>query len=141
MGERNGTTALAGWRRRLVVLLTGLSMASVRWPWDSGWIITAILAVLLLFGLGIGVTGARFAAFGRGVAQARLPVASALQEIKSDPAVRISFHIRALALVGVLFLMTNKPGLLESVTILVVAIVLGAGSVLLAARGEPSPTT
>ncbi len=123
-----------------VVLLTGLGMASIRWSWDSGWILAAIFAVLLMFALGAGLTGTRFAAFGRGVAEGRIPITSALQEIRSDPAVRISFHTRAVLLVAVLFLMTNKPGPVGALVVLVLALAIGVGSVLVAPTREPSPT-
>ena len=62
------------------------------------------------------------AAIGRAVASNASIAASALQ----DPLLTISMHTRVAMAVGIVFLMTLKPGMGESLLAIVIAALIGA---------------
>jgi hypothetical protein len=90
----------------LVLLLTGLYLATAYWQWRGAWMGSGILGLVAVGAVGGVMTGRRVArlrtSLGAGETGASLG--------ESLPALRASLGIRAALLVGVVYLMTVKPG-------------------------------
>jgi len=125
-----GPTEPAGssllWAQRLAgpglggTVLVGLYLAGTTWGWRVAWIDLAIAGVLLVGAVWGTMTGARLARLHREGHAGPL----------ADPVLWWSFTTRTGLLVGIVFLMTVKPGL--AVSLIALAVALAAG--LLAGR-------
>ena len=110
----------------LVLLASGAYLVHRGWTWDSGWIKAALVGVFLLFVNGAAVVGRRNLKLKRSLgAAADGPLTDALLQ-------RTRRHIGGIAswantglAIGVVFVMTTKPGLGGSLTALAVAAALG----------------
>jgi hypothetical protein len=112
--ERAAVAALGSSRRvggasMLVLVLTGLGLAAKYWQWQGAWIGSG-LAGLVAIGLVGGLMSGRGAPW-------------------------TSFAIRAALLMGVVYLMTVKPGRVVSLGVLGAAVVVG----LVVSRALPRP--
>jgi len=96
----------------------------------SAWIPVALLATVVLLGVGGVVTGRRMSRIRRVLAQADTTFA-ALSPIARSRSLLVSYGFRAGMLVGIVFLMTAMPALLPSLIALTVTTVAG---ILLALR-------
>ena len=112
----------------LGVLIPGLYMMATNWGWVA-WIVVALISWLLLAVLG-AVNGIRIV----GLERTHL----LLTEIRK-PIFLISWLTRVGMAVGVIFLMTVKPGAIEAVLAMLIATAAGAalGMVLSRARHAP----
>ncbi|HEY0838985.1 MAG TPA: hypothetical protein VGD74_02245 [Vulgatibacter sp.] len=111
-----------------VLFLSGLYMTWAAWSWSSSWIVTGVAAMVLLAILGGSVTGKHVQALmasGGADLPARLPPMWA------------SFVTQVAVLVGVIFLMCAKPGLVGSIVAMVVSLAVGK----LLARRSAQPAT
>lgn len=121
MGLRRGSAPMAP-VAMFTALGTGLWMMGVRWGLRP-WIVTALAGLVLIVSVGIVLARhamPRLAAALEGAEQ-RLPGSvHAAREILVT-----SLRLRVAIGVGVLGLMTMKPGALESVTIMAAAIAIG----------------
>lgn len=119
------------------ILLAGAYMATTAWGWDTPWIDVALVAFVCIGGLGGGLIDRRLSAIQRAAlavdADAAIP--HALRRQMSDPILRAALWVAAMLAVGVVFLMTNKPGWSVSLLTLAVAAALGAGLALTGRRG------
>jgi hypothetical protein len=70
------------------------------------------------------------AAIGRAAGTQRGSVSPNLNQLVHDPILTISIHTRVAITLGIVFLMTVKPGLVGSLLTMVVATVLGFTSAL-----------
>ena len=80
----------------------------------------AVLAIL-----GAALSGRRIAAIGRATAAERGPLSPALRDQLLDPILWTSIQIRTAIGLGIVFLMTVKPGLVGSLVTIGVVVVLG----------------
>jgi len=97
-----------------LVLLSGIFLTQTVWGWEAGWIRVSMMSLIVMVAIGATV-GRR--AVGR--LRAALDTAGAY-----DVLIR-SFLLRAGLLLGIVFLMTVKPPLTES--LIVMAAAAGAG--------------
>jgi len=98
----------------LGVLAGGLYLAS-KWGRGSFWIPLALGATLLIMLSGGLVTGTRIARLGKALARTEIDASSeALSAMTKDTALLLSYGLRAGLGLGIVFLMTAKPGLLGS---------------------------
>ena len=122
--NRPGGTAVAlqglGLARRLgslsfaLTLLSGVFLTQTVWGWQTSWISVAMSSLVVMVAIGAAVTRR---------AMPRLREASNAVSV-SEVLVR-SFLVRAGILIGIVFLMTVKPPLKES--LIAVAAAAGAG--------------
>ena len=114
----------------IVLLLAtgGYMMSRGGYTWRDGWIVTGVLAALLLFAVG-GVLGARGRAGARALAQGDPGAAPPAPDYV---AARLSRLNTGIAL-GAMFVMVTKPSLVVSLAALVAAAIIGAVSVRAAA--------
>jgi hypothetical protein len=103
----------------LAVLVPGLYMTAASWGWTA-WILVGLVSWALIAGFG-AATGIRIMRLGRRAAAAPEPEASRRLQ---DPVFPASWLVRAGLAMGVLFLMTVKPGLAGSLA----AVLVGAAA-------------
>jgi len=124
------------------LLLSGLALTATAWTFTTPWVVVGIAALVALAASGQGQRR-RFQELGRAAAEAdaaALPASVAALLVARGTWVS-AFASNGLA-VGVLWLMTTKPGWLGSVLALVVS--AGAGAALgarVAARAASQPVT
>lgn len=110
----------------LLLLATGLFMTAEAWTFATPWVAVSIV-VLVGIAVGGGVQGRHFAEIGAaaaGVDEEALP--SGLARLVGRPAPwRLGFAMNGAA-VGILWLMTTKPGWLGSVTVALGLTAIGA---------------
>lgn len=114
----------------LLILAAGIYMALTAWGWTTAWIDLAFVALLVMSAQGPLVNGRRFQAIhasAQAAAQAAPdgPLPATLVRQLHDPILWISMHTSAAIVVGLVFLMTVKPGLVGSLVALVVTLALG----------------
>jgi hypothetical protein len=105
-----------------LVLLAGLYMAATRWG-GPGWIVVALIGLLLILPLG-AMNGVPLRSVQKSLAQDTGPLSTELRQRLRNPRLRLSLHVRALLVLGIVLLMVLKPDLTVSVIVLVVAVVL-----------------
>lgn len=106
------------------ILATGIYMAMTRWG-HHAWIALGLLGLVLMGILGAAVSRRRVDAIRKELPAADGPVSGALRRRLHDPMLRASATIRAAIGVGVVFIMTVKPGTAGASTALGVALALG----------------
>jgi hypothetical protein len=110
----------------LLLGVAGLYMAITVWGAQATWTIVATISFLLLAPFGIFLIDPRLRAVAKEAAASPdgvLPPALATRT--SDPLVGVGLCIYVSVLLGIVFLMTNKPTLEVSIIVMVVATVLG----------------
>jgi hypothetical protein len=120
-----------GWLGRIhavsgaAILLPGIYMTATVWG-GVAWIIVALVAMVLMVILGPPLTGRRMAAIGPVLAAERGSVTSAaLRQRLADTLLWASIQTRLAIALGIVFLMTVKPGLGGALLTIGVAIVVG----------------
>lgn len=106
--------ALAGFRSSqriggpsmLVLLLTGLRLASAYWHWQGAWIGLGLAGLVSIGVVGGLMTSRRVNRLQKSLGEGE-PGTLVLEAL---PALRRSFVIRAVLVTGVVYLMTVKPG-------------------------------
>jgi hypothetical protein len=107
----------------LGVLVPGLYMTLAAWGWVP-WIAVGLAAWALIAVLG-AVNGIRILALQRTLGRESGPISGDLQDRIRDPLFVASWSTRAGVALGVVFLMTVKPGLLGALATVVVAAAAG----------------
>lgn len=104
----------------LAILIPGIYMALTAWR-GVAWTSIALAAVVLIAVIGPALSGKRMAAIGRSVAEG----SGLLHQRLDDPLIWASLRLQTAIALGIVFLMTVKPGLPGSLLTVGVAIVLG----------------
>lgn len=127
----------------LVTAATGLYMALTVWGLGRGWILTAIVSFAAIAPVGPFVVNPRLHAIAReaGRGDADTPIPSSLRLRIHDPVLGTALQTLPAWMVGLVFLMTNKPSLAGSVTVMATSLLAGlASGVPLMARRRGEPT-
>jgi hypothetical protein len=111
------------------ILLPGIYMTATVWR-GAAWIGIAFGAIFLLPILGAALSGRRMAAIGPALAAERGSLSPTLRQQLADPLLWVSLQVRLAIALGIIFLMTVKPGLAGSLLTIGVAVVLGLASAL-----------
>ncbi|HYN88256.1 MAG TPA: hypothetical protein VER55_06990 [Ardenticatenaceae bacterium] len=106
------------------ILLPGLYMAATTWG-IAAWIATTLAAWLLIGILGTGLTGRLIAPIRAAVFAHSGVLPPALSQDLRDPRLWISIQTRTAIALGIVFLMSVKPGLAGSLLAIGVAVALG----------------
>jgi hypothetical protein len=123
----------------VLILVPALYMVATAWG-PTPWVVTALAAWLLVAVFGT-VGGVRLARFGRAAAAEAGPLSPGLVARLRSPLLVVSWRVRAAMLLGVLFLMSNKPGPLGAPLAIVIAAAIGAAASLPAWRSSRAPAT
>lgn len=112
-----------------LLLVAGIYMTVTAWSMTTPWIVVSLAAMLFMMALGMGVTTRRLMAVQRAAATAEASaeaIPPGLQRQIDDPLLWLSTQLAGSTALGVVFLMTTKPGLGGSLLVVGVALVLGA---------------
>ena len=109
------------------ILLPGFYMMATTWG-GVAWIGIALAAMILLAVVGAVLTGSRMAAIGRAVPAESGSLSPAFRQRLHDPFLLASIQTRVAIALGIVFLMTVKPGLGGALLTIGVAIILGLAS-------------
>lgn len=123
MSLSTGTRRL-GMASMLTIVIAGFYLTAVAWG-HVAWITVTLGAIVLLMVLLATLTRPRMAAIGQAMTAEKGRVSYTLQNLANDPLLWISIHTRVAIALGIVFLMTVKPGLGGSLLAIGVAIVLG----------------
>jgi len=111
----------------LVLIVAGLYMALTTWGLVVPWLDVATVSFLLLAPLGVFLIDRRVKAIAT---QARAepdgPLSATLASRLSDPTIDVGLRIYLAVLLGVVFLMTTKPPLNDSIIAMGTALAVGA---------------
>lgn len=141
LGRATTTEQVRGWLRvsagvsrvgmpsMVILLISGFYMMATVWG-HVAWIIVALGAIVPLAILVLTVSGPRLAAIRQTVAEENSPVSPALHRLLHHPALRLAIQTRVAIALGIVFLMTVKPGLSGSLLAIGVAAGLGLISAL-----------
>ncbi|HEX6552090.1 MAG TPA: hypothetical protein VF026_04955 [Ktedonobacteraceae bacterium] len=112
----------------LLLVLAGLYMTFTVWGWGQAWIDVSLGTLVLIGILGPAVNGSGLKAIGRAVAVLPDgPLSADLSRLIYDPVLNMSTSITAFLTLGIVFLMTLKPGWLGSLGIMAGALVVAVG--------------
>lgn len=121
----------------LLILVAGLYMALTAWGLQTGWIAVALISLILIAPLATALIEPRRRAMDRLAREApdgALP--QALRQRTHDPVLATTLQTITALLLGIVFLMTNKPSLTGSLIVMGVALALGLASGALVARSS-----
>ena len=119
----------------LLILVTGLYMAATAWGLLTGWILVALISLILIAPLGTVFIEPRRRVINRLAQEAPDgPLPQSLERSTHDPILLTALQTVTILLLGIVFLMTNKPSLVGSIITMAVALVLGLASGILASR-------
>lgn len=119
----------------VLVLVPAIFMVFASWGWTTAWINTALITLLLASPLGPAVNTRRLKALYKATEAAPAgPLSAAQLKQRSDQILWTSCCIFTGILIGIVFLMTVKPGLFGSLATITVALALGIISSILSSR-------
>ena len=119
----------------LLILATGLYMAITDWGLRTGWIAVALISLLLIAPLSTAFIEPRRRTIDRLAQEAPDgPLPRSLEQSTHDPVLLAALQTVTALLLGIVFLMTNKPSLMGSIIVMAVALVLGMASGLVVSR-------
>jgi hypothetical protein len=110
-----------------IVLLSGLYLTVVSWGPDA-WILVSLGTLLAIAVIGGVLTGIPMARIGPGIERASGPLPEEVRRGLRSPALSISISLRISTTVGIVFLMVEKPDLLESLIAIAVAAGIGVAA-------------
>jgi uncharacterized membrane protein len=111
------------------LLASGLFMTFDAWEITTPWVLTSLIAFVVMSGLGSTVQGRRMPAIH--AAAAALPDGPMPEQLRAqvvDPVMWTAIGGSAGSGLGIVFLMTTKPGWVGSILVIVVAALVGAGA-------------
>jgi hypothetical protein len=119
----------------LLLLAAGFYLALSAWSLLTSWIAVTLISLVLMIALGAGLIGPRMRAIVLATREA--PDGSLPSQLSAriyDPVLFTVLLVQAVLLLGIVFLMTTKPGLASSIIVMGVALVLGLASGVLVLR-------
>jgi hypothetical protein len=117
--------------------LIHLSSGQEKVHWGDGWIVIAIVSLVIVEAVGGLVIGRRVAALARSLESMEGSVDAATRLRLADRPVWLASHFTTAVIASVVFLMTGKPSGGTAVTIVVVGALVGLASAVPFARPVP----
>ena len=124
----------------LIIVLFGtgswlLHLSEDRFDFGDGWVVTAIVALVVLFVSGGAVLGRHAAHYGKLLATTPDgPITDEARRAAFDPTAWSVSHMNTALALGVVFNMVTKPALAGSIVVLVIAVVVGTAIGLMGSR-------
>lgn len=137
----NNLSAPFGAGSAVVLLIAGLYLALSSWSLLTGWILVALISLILIIPTTAVLTASRRSALVKQLAR-EAPEGALSETLKQrihDPVLLATLQTVAALLLGIVFLMTTKPELGGSLIVMAVALVLGLISSLLISRMRRTP--
>jgi len=125
----------------VVLLASGLYLALSAWSGLSGWILVALISLILIVPTTAVLIAPRRSAIVKQLERSAPDgaLSLALSQRLHDPILLATLLTVAALLLGIVFLMTTKPELAGSLIVMAVALVLGLLSSLLVSRMRRAP--
>ena len=120
----------------ILLLISGGYLTTRMSGWSLPWIISALAGLILIAPLG-AVSGTRMRAIRRASVEDS-PAEPGFSALLRDPLLNVSLNVRIALALGIALLMTAKPELPESISIIGVSVILGILSALPSARRHAS---
>ena len=108
----------------ILILLTGIEMMSEVWGFNS-WIIMAFIGIIINSILFTNVTGKRLKNFIKTSVKGSDNMQSENKMMVNDPILWLSVNVRISVIIGIIFLMTIKPGMLWSLVTIILSAAAG----------------
>ncbi|HEX6533568.1 MAG TPA: hypothetical protein VF041_03170 [Gemmatimonadaceae bacterium] len=108
----------------ITIFVTGIYLAVTRWG-HQAWIGLGFLGLVAIGVLGSAVTRRRVGAIEKALPAGDGPIPSALRGHLLDPVLRMSLYVRAALVLGIVFVMSVKPGTVGALVAMGVALALG----------------
>src|SRR6266704_2450925 len=125
----------------VVLLIAGLYLALTAWSLLTGWILVALISLILMVPTTAALIAPRRSAIVKQLAR-EAPggeLSEALERHLDDPVLATVCTTVAALLLGLIFLMTTNPNLVGSLIVMVVALLLGLAAGVLVSRMEREP--
>jgi len=107
----------------LLIAIAGLDMALSTWGLQTPWIAVAIVSFVFMAPVGPFVLDARMRTILAKVSETpNGPISETLYARTHDPILGTAAQTFATVLLGIVFLMTNKPSLITSIMVIVIAL-------------------
>jgi hypothetical protein len=117
---------------------TGAYMADDVWTWDRGWIKVGIVSLVIIAIQGLLVAKARAKLLQKALKEnGPGPLGEAARRRARDPALWVTSLSNPAIVLGVAWVMTQKPSTTDAIIGVLVAYAIGAGFALLFARSNP----
>jgi protein-S-isoprenylcysteine O-methyltransferase Ste14 len=111
------------------LLASGLYMTAQVWTFTTSWVVVGIATILMIMGLGSSIPGRRLGQIAGAAMKAPAgPLPDELRLATKDPMLWMVATLNSAAALGVVWLMTNKPGWVVSIAVVVVLAAAGAFS-------------
>jgi hypothetical protein len=124
----------------LLILASGLYMAITAWGLLTGWIAVALISLVLMAPFGTALIEPRRRAIARlASATADGPLPQPLVLRTHDPVLLTALQTIIALLLGIVFLMTNKPPLVGALLVMALALALGLASGVVVSRTARTP--
>jgi hypothetical protein len=137
----NNLSAPFGVVSAVALLIAGLYLAGTAWGLLTGWILVALISLILILPTTAALIAPRRSALvkqlERSAPEGKL--SETLKQHIHDPILLTTLQTVAALLLGIVFLMTTKPELVGSLIVMAVALVLGLLSSLLVSRIRYTP--
>jgi hypothetical protein len=108
----------------LIILITGIYMSATRWG-PQGWIIVALVAMVLIAVLGGAIGASRIGAIARALPSESGAISPTLSQHLHDPVLARSLWVRTALLLGNVFRMSTRPGWVGALVAMGLALVAG----------------
>src|SRR5262249_4068350 len=120
----------------VVLLAAGLYLALTAWSLLTGWILVALISLILIVPTSTAPIAPRRSALVKQLARDAPggALSLSLSQRLHDPVLLATLQTVAALLLGIVFLMTTKPELAGSLIVMAVALMLGVASGLLVSR-------
>jgi hypothetical protein len=118
---------------------TGAYMANEVWMWDTGWVEVGIVALVIIAIQGLLVAKSRAKLLQKALKEnGPGPLGEPARRRTRDPALWVASLSNPAIVLGVAWVMTQKPSTTGSIAGVLVAYAIGAGTGLLFANSNPS---
>lgn len=113
----------------LLILGAGIYMTITTWGWRTGWINTTLFTLVGMVVIALRIIEPRWKAVAKlAKAAADGPLPSPLEAQIHDPILGTALHTLAALVLGIIFLMTVKPSVILSISVIGAALALGLAS-------------
>jgi hypothetical protein len=114
----------------VVLLAAGLYLAFTAWSGLPGWILVALISLVVIVPTNAAIIAPRRSAIVKLLTHEGSDgtISDALRQRLHDPALLVMVQTVAALLLGIVFLMTTKPDLAGSMIVMAIALVLGLAS-------------
>jgi len=110
----------------LLLILTGFYMAGVNRMSKEGWVIAALLGIVVALVIGFGLLLPRMKKLRAALPEGNAALSGGALSRVQDPVIATLIRARVVLALGIVYVMTAKTVLATSLIILVVAMALGA---------------